>query len=74
MRFVKEVQEGKVTNAKNSFQNSITSKCLAQKLGNKNSQTEKKIHNHQKRPEAIIIEKNLLQPANSNIYNNIKLC
>lgn len=42
MRFAKEVQEGKVTNAKNSFQNSITSKYLAQKLENKNSQMEKK--------------------------------
>lgn len=42
MRFSKEVQEGKVTNAKNSFQNSITSKYLAQKLENKNSQKEKK--------------------------------
>lgn len=41
MRFAKEVQEGKVTNAKNSFQNSIISKYLAQKLENKNSQTEK---------------------------------
>lgn len=41
MRFAKEVQEGTVTNAKNSFQNSITSKYLAQKLESKNSQKEK---------------------------------
>lgn len=44
-RFAKEVQEGKVTNAKkNSFQNRnicVTSNYLVQKLENKNSQTEK---------------------------------